>query len=180
MASHHCLVFTQITLGGLCWYKITLVEGRTMQGICEPECNMHKLCSTTENSLANQPTSTQGGKGLVNRVFKSCLTALDIASQSEDSIRLCDTLPPPTPILLTTKCEIDNNIDCYSVNGELCIKKNEDLKKEQVLLLSETVKEKDVFQLLCQLGRLRQNAFAMNVCLLEFFNRSRDFKMASS
>ena len=37
--------------------------------------------------------------------------ALDTALQSEDSIQSCDTLPPPTPVL-TTKCEID-----YDVNG---------------------------------------------------------------
>ena len=76
--------------------------------------------------------------------------------------------------------KIDNNVNCYSVNGELCIKKYEDLKEEQVLLLSETVKEKYVFQLLCQLGRLWHKAFTMNVCLLAFFNGSSDYKTASS
>jgi len=39
------------------------------------------------------------------------------------------------------------------------------LKKEQVLLLSETVREKDIFQLLCRLSRLRQKRLLCMIAL---------------
>jgi len=41
------------------------------------------------------------------------------------------------------------------------------LKKEQVLLLSETVREKDIFQLLCRLSRLRQKRL---LCMIAFWH----------
>ena len=47
------------------------------------------------NSLTGQPISTQGGKDLVNCIYNCCPNALDTATESEDSIQSCDTLPLP-------------------------------------------------------------------------------------
>jgi len=53
------------------------------------------------------------------------------------------------------------------------------LKKEQVLLLSETVREKDVFQLLCRLSRLRQKRLLWWLPS-GIFQRVKGLKTASS
>ena len=74
-----------------------------------------------------------------------------------------------------TKCEIENDVDGMPqwISGELFTgsgKKYEDLKENQVLVFSETVRGKDI--LLCRMDRLRQNAF--------YAGTSKDYTVALS
>ena len=136
-----------------------------------------------DTSLASQSTSAWGGKGLVRLSIRllSCRTGYCSPIRGQYSVMWYDAF---SNTRLTTKCEIDNNVDCYGVIGELCVgsgKKYEGLKKEQVLLLSTTVRVKYVFQLLCQLSRLRQKASAMHNYLPSVtFQWVKGLKMALS